>query len=107
MFCPKCSNTIEDSSVECSFCGVIIDKYSSAESNRPDFNVSVAETGNKSIKIPYIKISIVVIGIILLLGLFKPKYAPEMTVVSFNSGEAVTLSCETKQRCVIAYLAPW
>ncbi|HDZ62337.1 MAG TPA: hypothetical protein ENH40_04235 [Nitrospirae bacterium] len=107
MICPKCSNKIEDSSVECSFCGVVIDKYRSAESNRPDFNVSPAETGNKSIKIPYIKISIVIIGIILLWGFFKPKYAPEMTVISFKSGEAVTLSCKTKQKCVIAYLAPW
>jgi len=107
MICPKCSNQIEDSSVECSFCGVVIDKYRSAESDRPDLNVSAVETGNKSIKIPYIKIFIVIIGIILLLGLFKPKYAQEMTVVSFNSGEAVTLSCAAKQRCVIAYLAPW
>ncbi len=56
---------------------------------------------------PYFKVVLVVIGVLMLWAFLKPRYAPEMSVISFESGKPVTLSCEAKQKCVIAYLAPW
>lgn len=59
------------------------------------------------LKIPYSKIGFIIIGIVLLWIIFKPKYVPDVVMISSENDEAITLSCETKEKCVIVYLAPW
>lgn len=107
MLCPKCNKTIKDDSVECLSCGIIITKYRPVEPLNSSIEVSEAETRATPTKIPYFKIGIVAATVILLWVIFKPTYIPEVTAVSLKNNESVTISCDTKEKCVVVYLAPW
>ncbi|MCK5504018.1 MAG: hypothetical protein KAJ10_02590, partial [Thermodesulfovibrionia bacterium] len=107
MLCPKCNEKIEDDSTECPFCGIVIARYRPSEPFRHIPRVSEPEEYKYPVRIPYFKIGILIAGIFLLWVIFKPKYVPETRVISFKSKETVTLSCDVKERCVVAYLAPW
>lgn len=107
MFCPKCDKEIEDGSVECPFCGIIISKYKPPKPFAPEVRRPESEKSAPAVSIPYVKIGLAVFGIILLWIMLRPEHAPELRAVSARNNESVTLSCDTKERCVIAYLAPW
>jgi uncharacterized membrane protein YvbJ len=107
MYCPKCDNTIEDNSTECPFCGIIIAKYRRAEAPHPGAGAALPEKEAAPAKIPYLWIGIAAAVVILVFVMFKPKYASDMTVISFPGKEPVTLSCDAQEKCVVVYLAPW
>ncbi|HDH50139.1 MAG TPA: hypothetical protein ENH04_01905 [Nitrospirae bacterium] len=85
----------------------MIAKYRPAEPFSPGAGAPESEAKRNSVNIPYFKIGIAIAVVILLWMVLKPKHAPEMTVVSFESKETITLSCDLAEKCVIVYLAPW
>ena len=64
MECPKCNKSIEEGSAECSFCGIVIAKYTPDEYFSPGIRTSEPAEPQTSAKTPYIKISFIVIGIL-------------------------------------------
>ena len=107
MICPKCNKPIDVKGIECPFCGIVIAKYKPDEHFKSGMAPSGSEVQKTIPNIPYFKIGVVVIGIILIWVIFKPKYVAELSVISQASGEATNISCAGKEKCVIAYLAPW
>lgn len=105
MLCPKCNKTIDEGSIECPFCGIVIEKFRTAGPFRDGTTEPDEEKTPQ--KIPYLKIGFVILGVILLWIIFRPNYAPEVAVISSENNESITLSCATKEKCVIVYLAPW
>jgi uncharacterized membrane protein YvbJ len=107
MYCPKCDNQIEDTSTECPFCGIVIAKFRRDDPLHPGAGIAKSEKRDTPSKTPYLWIGIAAAAVVLLFVIFKPKYASEMTVISFPGNESVTLSCDGKEKCVVVYLAPW
>jgi type IV secretory pathway component VirB8 len=111
MICPKCNKPINDSSIECPFCGIVIGKYKPAES--PDFTKYTAGSSEQknSSKILYLIFGILgvvaIAAVLLLVPVFRPKQADGLIVISHETNEETVITCKAKEKCVIAYLAPW
>jgi uncharacterized membrane protein YvbJ len=107
MYCPKCDSALEDNSTECPFCGIVIAKYRRDDTLPPGDGIAKPDKREPPSKTPYLWIGIAAAAVILLFVILRPKYASEMTVISFPGKEPVTLSCDGKEKCVVVYLAPW
>jgi len=107
MLCPKCNKSIKDNSIECPFCGIVIEKYKSADTFNPGEMMSEPEEQKAHRNIPYLKIGLIIVGIILLWMTLRPQHEPELTAGSFEGSEISAISCEAKEKCVIVYVAPW